>query len=266
MQYWGPTGTSQWLQTTPDNVAVLGLTFPARMQTGGNECISGYARAGSNCSSRASEKVDLGIRLDFEVVKNSRTDVLNIDIGGLAMDGSYLRLWGDKARAQLVGEARVNLFAKTLDISACTMGAGQTDCSASAALAGTIYTTNSFANIALGFGKLQPLLFDVNSNGQFVLELPSPVNTSLTQAQRNAQAADYYANAPRTSLVFDNLNVGLGRPPANGFANMPGAVLGSNGKGVVGAGGPSGGGYNFGRNEISGLTINYMKATSHDLR
>ncbi|MBM7060211.1 hypothetical protein JQX08_05785 [Pseudomonas sp. UL073] len=260
VQYWGPSGTTQWVQTTPDNVAVLGLTFPERLQSGGGECIAGYTRAGSNCSSRASERADLGIRLDFEVVKNSRTDVLNIDIGGLVMDGSYLRLWGDKSRAQLVGEARVNLFAKTLDISACTMASGQSDCSPTAALAGTIYTTNSFANISLGFGKLQPLLFDVTSNGQFVLELPSPVNPALTQAQRNTQAADYYANAPRTNLVFDNLNVGLGRPPANGFANMPGAASGA------GNGGYTGGGYNFGRNEISGLTINYMRATSHDLR
>ncbi|AYC31708.1 hypothetical protein D3880_04585 [Pseudomonas cavernae] len=266
VQYRAPTGSSQWLQTTPSDVAVLGLTFPERLQSGGGDCISGSARAGSNCSSRAGEKADLGVRLDFEVVKDSRTDVLNIDIGELAMDGSYLRLWGDKTRAQLVGEARLNLFAKTLDISACTRLSGQADCAPSAALAGTIYTTNSFANIALGFGKLQPLLLDVNSNGQFVLELPSPVNTSLTQTQRNAQAADYYANTPRTSLVFDNLNVGLGRPPAGGFANMPAAALNSSGKAIVGSGGMVGGGYNFGRNEISGLTINYMKATSHDLR
>ncbi|UVE17014.1 hypothetical protein NVV93_15665 [Pseudomonas sp. LS44] len=260
VQYWGPSGTSQWVQTTPDNVAVLGLTFPERLQTGGGECIAGYTRAGSNCSSRASEKADLGLRLDFEVAKSARTDVLNIDIGQLAMDGSYLRLWGDKARAQLVGEMRLNLFAKTLDISICSMGTGQTDCSPAAALAGTVYTSNSFANIALGFGKLQPLLFDVTSDGQFVLELLSPVDTALNQTQRNAQAADYYANAPRTSLVFDNLNVGLGRPPANGFANMPAAAAGA------GNGGYTGGGYNLGRNEISGLTINYMRATSHDLR
>ncbi|CAD5107883.1 hypothetical protein [Zestomonas carbonaria] len=268
VQYWAPTGTNQWVQTTPDNIAVLGLNFPERLQSGGGACVSGYAPAGSNCSSRPSERADLGIRLDFEVVKNSRADVLNIDFGELTMDGSYLRLWGanlydrdeQRQRNLLVSETRINLFAKTFDISACTRGSGQADCTPSAALAGTVYTTNSFANIALGFGKLQPLMLGVSSDGQFVIKAQSPVDPALPQAQRNAIAAEYYATVPRTTLVFDNLNVGLGRPPAGGFPSMPAGASG------VGAGGLPSGGYNFGRNEISGLTINYIKVTSHDLR
>jgi hypothetical protein len=104
--------------------------------------------------------------------------------------------------------------------------------------------TNAYANVSLGYGKTQPLLFDVSSNGQFVLELPNPVAGGTTQAARNALAADFYANAPRTNIVIDNLNFGGTRP---GYGQAPT------------------GGYNFGRNEISGMSINYLKVTSRDL-
>ncbi|GLK89330.1 hypothetical protein [Pseudomonas turukhanskensis] len=227
-----------WVQTTPSNVAVLALTFPERLTgTAGQACISGYAAAGSNCSSRASEKADLGIRFDFQVAAG-RTDILNIDIAELAMDGSYLRLWGDSARSQLVGEMRLNLYAKSLTVMSCAAGA--TNCATAAEQeARTITATNLYANIGLGYGKSQPLLFDVNSNGQFTLELPNPTSGGTTAAARNTLATDFYANAPRTNLVIDNLKMGSGSY--------------------------STGGYNFGYNAIQGLTINYLKVTSHDL-
>lgn len=228
----------QWVQTTPSNVAVLEFKFPERLTSAaGQPCVSGFAAAGNNCSSRASEKVDLGIRYDFQVAAG-RTDVLNIDISELAMDGSYLRLWGDSARAQLVGEMRLNIFAKGLQITSCA--AGTTGCTTEAEQTGkSIFMSNGYANIALGYGKAQPLLFDVSSNGQFVLELPSPVAGGTTAAQRNTLATDFYANAPRTNIVIDSLKTGTG-------------VFSS-------------GGYNFGRNEISGMNFNYLKVTSHDL-
>src|SRR3990167_2107774 len=91
----------QWVQTTPSNVSVLEFKFPERLTgAGGQACISGYAAAGSNCSSRASERVDLGIRFDFQVAAG-RTDIINLDFSELVMDGSYLRLWGDDPRGQL---------------------------------------------------------------------------------------------------------------------------------------------------------------------
>lgn len=227
-----------WVQTTPSNVAVLALTFPERLTgSAGQACISGYAAAGSNCSSRASEKADLGIRFDFQVAAG-RTDILNIDIAELAMDGSYLRLWGDSARSQLVGEMRLNLYAKSLTVMSCAAGA--TNCASAAEQeARTITLSNTYANIALGYGKTQPLLFDVNSNGQFVLELPNPTAGATTAAQRNTLASDFYANAPRTNIVIDNLKVGSGNYNT--------------------------GGYNFGYNTLQGLSINYLKVTSHDL-
>ncbi|AOE87413.1 hypothetical protein [Pseudomonas sp. TCU-HL1] len=228
----------QWVQTTPGNVTVLEFMFPERLTgAAGQACIAGFAAAGNNCSSRASEKVDLGIRFDFQVAAG-RTDILNLDFAELAMDGSYLRLWGDSGRNQMVGEARLNLFTKSLQIMSCA--AGSSGCTTAAEQRDrTIFLNNAYANISLGYGKTQPLLFDVSSNGQFVLELPNPTASGTTQAQKEALAADFYANAPRTNIVINSLQAGSGS-----FSS---------------------GGYNFGYNAIQGLSINYLKVTSHDL-
>ncbi len=222
------------VSTLPDTADVIELAFPSLVSgAGGQPCIAGYAGAGSNCSSRASEKVDAGIRFDFGVT-STRTDVLNLDFSELAMDGSYLRFWGANARSQLVGEMRLNLYAKTFEIMSC--GAGSPSCvSAAEQAARTVYLTNAYASVALGYGKSQPLLFSVTADGNFTFELPK-----LTLAN----AADFYANAPRTSLVIENLNIGGTRP---GYGQVPT------------------GGYNMGRNEISGLSFNYLKVTSHNL-
>lgn len=222
------------VSTLPDPADVIELAFPSLVSgAGGQPCIAGYAGAGSNCSSRASEKVDAGIRFDFGVT-STRTDVLNLDFSELAMDGSYLRFWGANARSQLVGEMRLNLYAKTFEIMSC--GAGSPSCvSAAEQAARTVYLTNAYASVALGYGKSQPLLFSVTADGNFTFELPK-----LTLAN----AADFYANAPRTSLVIENLNIGGTRP---GYGQVPT------------------GGYNMGRNEISGLSFNYLKVTSHNL-
>lgn len=222
------------VSTLPDTADVIELAFPSLVSgAGGQPCIAGYAGAGSNCSSRASEKVDAGIRFDFGVT-STRTDVLNLDFSELAMDGSYLRFWGANARSQLVGEMRLNLYAKTFEIMSC--GAGSPSCvSAAEQAARTVYLTNAYASVALGYGKSQPLLFSITADGNFTFELPK-----LTLAN----AADFYANAPRTSLVIENLNIGGTRP---GYGQVPT------------------GGYNMGRNEISGLSFNYLKVTSHNL-
>ncbi len=222
------------VSTLPDTADVIELAFPSLVSgAGGQPCIAGYAGAGSNRSSRASEKVDAGIRFDFGVT-STRTDVLNLDFSELAMDGSYLRFWGANARSQLAGEMRLNLYAKTFEIMSC--GAGSPSCvSAAEQAARTVYLTNAYASVALGYGKSQPLLFSVTADGNFTFELPK-----LTLAN----AADFYANAPRTSLVIENLNIGGTRP---GYGQVPT------------------GGYNMGRNEISGLSFNYLKVTSHNL-
>lgn len=237
----------QWVQTTPSGVAVLSFKFPERLVAGGNPCIAAYAAAGSNCSTGPSGRADLGMRFDFQLAAG-RTEMLALDFGELVMDGSYLRLWGDPGQngnGELVGEARVNVFAKTLEVMSCAQSncdtAGET---AAQRGARTLYITNGYANVALGYGKSQPLRLRSSADGQFVLELQNPTFAGTTAAERQALAADFYANAPRTSLVFENLTVG-------GTRGSPSAI-------------PSGG-YNFGRNEISGLSFNYLKVSSHDL-
>lgn len=232
-----------WVQTTPNDVAILELTFPERL-TGvmGQPCIAGFAAAGTNCSSRLGERLDAGIRFDFQVAAG-RTDILNLDIVELIMDGSYLRLWGDEARDQLVGEARINLFAKRIDLMSCIPGTA--NCASEQEQADhSISLSNAYANVALGYGKSQPLLFDVTSDGQFVLELPNPVSrrangSARSAAEREAIATDFYTNAPRTNVVIGNL---------------------SSGNSITVSGG-----YNYGRNSIEGLSINFLKATSRDL-
>ncbi|MCJ8170024.1 DUF6160 family protein [Atopomonas sediminilitoris] len=233
----------QLVQTLPTNLSVLSFAAPSKIfGAGGQACVSGFAAAGNNCSMRSTEKVDAGVRFDFNVT-GSRTDVINMDFTELTMDGSYLRLWGDTARQQLVGEARINLYAKTLEILSCATGTSGCT-SAQEQAARTIYFTNTYAQYALGYGKSQPLLFDVTSNGQFVLELPNPVAGISNSTTRNQVAADFYANAPRTNILIDNLNFGGTRASATAVPT---------------------GGYNFGRNEISGLSFNYLKVSSHDL-
>jgi hypothetical protein len=238
----------QWVQTTPNNITVLSFKFPERLVAGGNPCIDGYAAAGSNCSTSASGRADLGLRFDFQVAAG-RTEMLALDFHQLVMDGSYLRLWGDPGQngnGELVGEARINIFAKTLEVMSCAQAncntAGETVAQRGAR---TLYITNGYANIALGYGKSQPLRLRSSADGQFVLELQNPTTGATTAAQRQALASDFYANAPRTSLVFENLTVG-------GTRSSPTAI-------------PTGG-YNFGRNEISGLSFNYLKVSSYDLR
>ncbi len=238
----------QWVQTTPSNVAVLSFNFPERLTAGGNPCIASYAGAGSNCSTAPSGRADLGMRFDFQVAAG-RTEMLALDFHQLVMDGSYLRLWGDPGQngnGELVGEARVNIFAKTLEIMSCAQAncdtAGET---AAQRGARTLYITNGYANIALGYGKSQPLRLRSSADGQFVLELQNPTAAGTSAAQRQALGTDFYGNAPRTNLVFENLTVG-------GTRSSPTAI-------------PTGG-YNFGRNEISGLSFNYLKVSSYDLR
>ncbi|HEX5844436.1 MAG TPA: hypothetical protein VFY62_18325, partial [Pseudomonas sp.] len=60
-----------FVQTTPNNLSVLEFAFPALLSgAGGQACISGFAAAGNRCSSRATERVDMGIRFDFQVAPN----------------------------------------------------------------------------------------------------------------------------------------------------------------------------------------------------
>ncbi|MDF3934057.1 hypothetical protein [Pseudomonas citronellolis] len=225
------------VKTLPDNISLLDFEFPALLATSnsaGQPCIVGSSAGAVNCSSRQTGRVDLGASLSFQVTA-TRKDFMRLNLSELTMDGSYLRLWSDPTSKQLSGEFRLNLFAKSMQITTCEQG--KTGCTTAANLAAnSIYLTNAYASVALGYGKAQPMRLQVQSDGNFTFTLP---------AITNANAADFYANAPRTSIVIDNLNVGGTAPTAPGVNPT--------------------GGVNLGRSVIDGLGIGYLRLTTHNL-
>lgn len=239
------------VQTTPSGVTVAELAFPTQLTAanGGMDCIKGVA-GNQTCSSLASGYVDMGLRLAFKV-DAVRTDTFTIDVSNVIFDGSYLRLWGDVTNQQMVGEAKLNMFAKAVDVMTCK--AGDANCNNTALQNDrTLQFTNLNASIGLGYGKTQPILFNVTNAGQFVLELPNPVRNpanpteavDTTTGVGLAKANDFYANAPRTNISVSNFTSGGSRATPTSAPT---------------------GGFNFGQNSINGLSFNYLKVTSRDL-
>lgn len=140
--------------------------------------------------------IDIGSKFEFDVYDSTtgstRTDYLNIDLSGVTLDGSYIRLWGNNG--DLDGEINLKLFADSLSIATCGPA-----CSAAQVQASTLTGTNVFLNLALGYGKAQPLKFSVTPDGQFEAELPK-----LTYSNHQ----DFYQNAPKTSVFIGNVNLG----------------------------------------------------------
>lgn len=238
------------VQTTPSGVTVAELALPTQLTAanGGTDCITGVS-GNQTCSSLRSGYMDMGLRLAFKV-DAVRLDTFTIDVTDVIFDGTYLRFWGDATNQQMVGEVKLNIFAKAIDVMSCK--AGDVNCNTTALRNDrTLQLTNINASIGLGYGKTQPVLFDATNEGQFVLELPNPVrdpanptvavntNTGVGLSKAN----DFYANAPRINLNVSNFTAG-------GTRSTPTAVPIN--------------GYNFGQNSITGLGFNYLKVTSRD--
>ncbi len=239
------------VQTTPSGLTVAELALPAQLTAanGATDCITGVS-GNQTCSSLRSGYMDIGLRLAFKV-DAVRTDTFTIDVADVIFDGTYLRVWGDTTNQQMVGEVKLNMFAKAIDVMSCK--AGDVNCDTMALQNGrTLQFTNINASIGLGYGKTQPVLFDVTSDGQFVLELPNPVRdpanptvaVNTTTGVGLSKANDFYANAPRINLNVSNFTSG-------GTRSTP-TSLPTNG-------------YNFGQNSITGLGFNYLKVTSRAL-
>lgn len=175
--------------------------------------------AGMNNGDSRRGGLDIGSKFEFQVydaTKGSyRTDYLDFDMTGVTADGSFLRLWSQDDN--LNGELQIKLYAETLDISTCGIGVC-TD-------AATIFAKDVFLNVALGYGKHQPLQFSVTPDGQFQIELPKITKQAVDEG--------FYLNAPKTDILVGNLNLG-----------------GNNDLGGI---------------TVRGLSNNYLKVTSHDL-
>lgn len=198
--------------------AVLEIAAPSLIDpTRGYNCMSSTAVAGSGaCSSRPAtatyigERPDMGMQMNV-AVGNDRSANINIHAKSAVIDGSYLRLWGDDDRRQMAGQFKLNFYTPELSINACSVDGSS---------CGSRITMANFAlELALG-NQLQPVFFDVNGAGNFVVEVapirrPSPGSISSDGLRGGSDGTtwdfyqNYYSNPEfRSNLHIGNLSVG----------------------------------------------------------
>lgn len=175
-----------------NNVGIPGkavMQFAAPTKGGGVACLSGFAAAGI-CSSRPGiERPDVGLQMNV-AVGGDRSANVNIHAKSAVIDGSYLRLWGDSGRNQMVGEFRLNFYTPELSVNACDQGGGN---------CGSRISMQDFAMEMVLGNERQPMFFDVDPSGNFTIEI-API--------RNANVA-YYTNPEyRGNLNIGSLSVG----------------------------------------------------------
>jgi hypothetical protein len=195
--------------------------------------------------------LDVGSSFKFEVnAVNSdgsstpRTDFIDINMKGVFIDGSALRLWSatdEEGGNEVNGELRINLFIKELDISVCDPIICDND--AIAREASTLNLDNLFISLNLGYGEIQPLRLSATPDGNFEFELTKlrPQGDGLTESDMLDQDKmqkfynDYYADAPKSFVSISDVRIGSG----------PEASVG----GIT----------------VDGLRAQYLKVTSRDL-
>jgi len=192
--------------------------------------------------------LDIGASFQFELnavdangVTSPRTDYLDINMKGVFVDGTAIRLWAApdaQGDDEINGELRLNFFAKELDISVCDPNV--CDNNATAKEASTLNLDNLLIVLNLGYGEIQPMRFAATADGNFEFELTKP-NPEARGIDTNNQDAmqgfyeDYYADAPKSFISVSDVRIGNG-------AN---ASLG----GIT----------------VDGLRAQYLKVTSRDL-
>lgn len=198
--------------------AVLQLAAPTQVAPAdGFDCFGASAAPGSGtCSSRPAsesyigERADIGLQMNV-AVGDDRSANINIHAKSAVVDGSYLRLWGDDDRHQMVGEFRLNFYSPEVSINACAQDGSS--------CGSRILMKNFALELALG-NRLQPLYFDVNGSGNFEVDiaaLPAPrpgeIGADGLRSSSNPQAWDrynaYYTNPEfRGRLAIGNFSVG----------------------------------------------------------
>ncbi|MEQ9544394.1 MAG: hypothetical protein RIK85_00100 [Marinobacter sp.] len=197
--------------------AVLEFAAPALVDsTQGFNCISASAVVGSGpCSSRPAtgdyigERPDIGLQMNV-AVGDDRSANINIHAVTAVIDGSYLRLWGDNDRRQMVGQFKLNFYSPELSIHACDPS-GET--------CGSRVLLKDFAlELAIG-NELQPVFFDVDGAGNFVVEVaairqPATGHIGADGLRESSNATtwdfyeDYYTNPDyRSNLRIGNFSV-----------------------------------------------------------
>ena len=178
-------------------------------------------------SSRATELADFGIRYDLNVA-GSQAQSLEGHAQGVAIDGSYIRLWGENN--EMVGNLAFKVFASDLTFYACDSNGN--NCGQD------VRFQNFVLENELGWGEKQPVTFEVDSSGNFTIEVGrlnsacADLNSSGGCSLGSAGYSDFYNNGPRADIHIGNVSVG---------------------------------GANFGSATIANMQIQYLRATSHDL-
>lgn len=162
--------------------------------------------------------MDIGLTFEFDLNLaggGTRNDFLDIDMRGVFIDGTSFKLWSRPSTdpsapgSELLGELRLNLFAKELDIRACD----DTICNTEALReANTLNMDNFVLSLNLGYGDVQPVKFSATSEGHFQLKLENPdwTNEFANPDGLSAEAfyQDYYENAPKSYLHIGDVRVG----------------------------------------------------------
>ncbi|MDF1762335.1 MAG: hypothetical protein P1U57_02900 [Oleibacter sp.] len=193
-------------------------------------CIMAYDPSCVTKTSLRRAGMDIGSK--FELLLPGGSDYLDIDMMGVFVDGSSLRLWSraeNGAPSELLGQLNINFFAKQIDIGVC-----QSVCNESLS---TLKISNLFLDLNIGYGEIQPLVLNATSDGNFELELrkPNPGPQGVNQNNSNSMIAfynDYYSNVPKSNVYIGNVQVGNNT---------------------------------VGEQSIRDLSIQYMKFTSQDL-
>ena len=221
------SGSKSLLATASENRSEP--RYPGRPQSTGSRVDRVTGIDTSVLTSRASEKADFGIRFDLEV-DSARSQSLEAHATGFTLDGSSIRLWGNNN--DMVGNIVINAFAESLTFYACD--ANGNNCGQD------VTFSNFVVESELGWGEDQPVTFEVDSTGNFTVEVGSiagrcgSVNSTggcANQAGRNYYS-NFYNNGPRTDIHIENVSVGNS---------------------------------DFGSATISNLQIQYLRARSRDL-
>ncbi|WP_148861580.1 hypothetical protein [Marinobacter fonticola] len=202
----------------PDK-AVLQFAAPKLVApTQGYDCMSASAIAGSGpCASRPAnadlpqgERPDIGMQTNISVGADDSANI-NIHAQSAVIDGSYLRLWGDGERRQMVGQFKLNFYTPELSINACDQETAE--------CGSRIVMSNFALELALG-NTLQPMYLDVDGAGNFLIEVatirqptPGAIGEDGLRESSDPAAWDFYENyytnpEYRSSLTVGNLSVG----------------------------------------------------------
>ncbi len=201
--------------------------FPNQQQSTGQRVDRVTGIDTSVLSSRATELADFGIRYDLNVA-DFQAQSLEGHAQGVAIDGSYIRLWGENN--EMVGNLAFKVFASELTFYACD--------SAGNNCGQDVRFQNFVLENELGWGEKQPVTFEVDSSGNFTIEVGrlssacADLNSSGGCSLGSAGYSDFYNNGPRADIHIGNVSVG---------------------------------GSDFGSATISNMQIQYLRATSRDL-